>query len=80
MMSHLAHFCIRLYHYFLSPLLGCNCRFTPSCSHYAAEAIEAHGALKGGVMAVKRLLRCHPWGKSGYDPVPTRYSPLITRH
>ena len=61
---------IRLYQLVLSPLLGQNCRFTPSCSAYAIGAIEAHGAGRGSVLALRRILRCHPWGGSGYDPVP----------
>ncbi len=54
----------------ISPLLGPSCRFTPTCSQYAVEAIRKHGPLKGFFLTVKRLLRCHPWGGSGYDPVP----------
>ncbi len=61
---------IRFYQYFVSPLLGPSCRFTPTCSQYAIEAIDGHGVLRGGWLAVRRLLRCHPWGGSGYDPVP----------
>ena len=61
---------IKAYRYLLSPLLGVNCRFAPSCSAYAIEAIERYGALRGGALTVKRILRCHPWGGSGYDPVP----------
>lgn len=61
---------IRLYQITLSPLLGQNCRFTPSCSRYAIEAIEKHGAFKGLVYAVRRILRCHPFCEGGYDPVP----------
>jgi len=61
---------IRFYQLCLSPFLGAGCRFTPSCSHYAAEAMEKHGVLKGGLMAIRRLLRCHPFGSSGFDPVP----------
>ncbi|MEZ5831320.1 MAG: membrane protein insertion efficiency factor YidD [Dongiaceae bacterium] len=61
---------IRLYQWTLSPLLGVNCRYAPSCSEYAAEAITMLGALRGGWLAVKRILRCHPWGGAGYDPVP----------
>jgi putative membrane protein insertion efficiency factor len=61
---------IRLYQLLVSPLLGPNCRYWPSCSHYAAEAIAVHGAWRGSWLAVTRLLRCHPWGGSGYDPVP----------
>jgi len=61
---------IRLYQAFISPLLGARCRFTPTCSAYGLEAIKKHGPLKGGRLAIKRFLSCHPWGKSGYDPVP----------
>ena len=61
---------IRAYQYFLSHLLGSQCRFTPSCSHFAAEAIARHGAWRGGYLAGRRLLRCHPWHHGGYDPVP----------
>ena len=61
---------IRLYQWLVSPLLGPNCRFTPSCSHYAIAAIERHGAGRGGWLALRRIMRCHPWGGSGYDPVP----------
>jgi putative membrane protein insertion efficiency factor len=61
---------IRLYQLLLSPLVGPSCRYWPSCSEYAAEAIERHGALCGCGMAARRLLSCHPWGGSGYDPVP----------
>lgn len=61
---------IRLYQYFLSPLLGAQCRFTPTCSHYAADALNKYGAVKGAYLASRRLLRCHPWCDGGYDPVP----------
>ena len=61
---------IRLYQRFLSPLLPPSCRFTPSCSHYAVEALARHGPVKGGWLAVRRIGRCHPWGGTGYDPVP----------
>ena len=61
---------IRLYQYLFRPLLGANCRFAPSCSEYAREAIEKHGAAKGTVLAVRRVLRCHPYHCGGYDPVP----------
>ena len=63
-------FLIRGYQHALSPLLPASCRFTPSCSAYAAEAVRTHGAVRGGWLATRRLLRCHPWGGSGYDPVP----------
>lgn len=61
---------IHLYRYAVSPLLGPHCRFHPTCSGYAVEAIEAHGALRGGWLALKRLSRCHPWHEGGCDPVP----------
>lgn len=61
---------IRTYQWVLSPVLGANCRFQPSCSAYAVEAIEKHGALRGSWLALRRLARCHPWGGFGYDPVP----------
>lgn len=58
------------YRYGLSPVLGVNCRYEPSCSAYALEAIASHGPLTGGWLSIKRIGRCHPWGGSGYDPVP----------
>ncbi|MBB4267547.1 membrane protein insertion efficiency factor YidD [Roseospira visakhapatnamensis] len=61
---------IRAYQLGLSPLLGQTCRFTPTCSSYALEALERHGLLRGGWLAAWRILRCHPWGGMGYDPVP----------
>jgi hypothetical protein len=61
---------IRGYQVVLSPLLGPHCRHVPTCSSYAMEAIALHGALRGGWLALRRVLRCHPWGTSGYDPVP----------
>jgi hypothetical protein len=61
---------IAVYQLLISPLLGPRCRFEPSCSHYAQEAIATHGVLRGLALAGHRLLRCHPWGGSGFDPVP----------
>jgi len=61
---------VRVYQATLGPLLGGGCRFHPSCSEYAVEAIERHGAARGGRLAARRLLRCHPFGGGGYDPVP----------
>ena len=61
---------IRFYRRHISPLTPPACRFTPTCSQYAIEAIEKHGPIRGLWLAVRRLLRCHPWGGSGYDPVP----------
>ena len=60
---------LKAYKFLISPLLGTNCRFLPSCSDYAYEAITYKGVIKGGALAIKRLTKCHPWGKSGYDPV-----------
>ena len=61
---------IRFYQYAISPLLGPSCRFTPTCSEYAKQAILKHGPIKGLGLAIWRILRCNPWGGSGYDPVP----------
>ncbi len=61
---------IRFYQIVISPLLGPSCRFTPTCSEYARQAIIKHGPFKGLWLAVRRILRCNPWGGSGYDPVP----------
>ena len=61
---------IRGYQLFLSPVLGANCRYEPSCSHYASEAVRMHGPLRGLWLGTRRILRCHPWGGAGYDPVP----------
>jgi putative membrane protein insertion efficiency factor len=60
---------IKVYQKMVSPLLGQQCRFTPTCSQYAKEALEKHGVFKGGWMSVKRIARCNPWGGHGYDPV-----------
>ncbi len=61
---------LRVYRGVLGPWLGSHCRFSPSCSCYAEQALGVHGAWRGGVLALKRLLRCHPWHVGGYDPVP----------
>jgi putative membrane protein insertion efficiency factor len=61
---------IKFYQYAVSPVLGPKCRFTPTCSQYAVEALKKHGLLKGGWLTVKRISRCRPGGGSGYDPVP----------
>ena len=60
----------RAYRLFLSPVLPQTCRFHPTCSGYAIEAIETHGPVRGGWLALQRIVRCHPWGGQGYDPVP----------
>jgi uncharacterized protein len=69
-MSRALQWLIRAYQLTLSPLLGPRCRFYPSCSQYALEALRAHGAVHGCWLALRRLLRCHPWHAGGYDPVP----------
>jgi len=61
---------VRLYRLVFSPWLGMNCRFQPTCSSYAIEALQVHGVLRGSWLAARRIGRCHPWGDSGYDPVP----------
>ncbi|HMU71238.1 MAG TPA: membrane protein insertion efficiency factor YidD [Ferruginibacter sp.] len=61
---------IKLYQWIISPWLGQKCRYTPTCSHYAVEALKKYGPLKGLWLAIKRISRCHPWGGHGYDPVP----------
>ncbi|MEE0948732.1 MAG: membrane protein insertion efficiency factor YidD [Bacteroidales bacterium] len=61
---------IRFYQTAISPHTPAACRYTPTCSQYALEAIKKYGPFKGGFLAIKRILRCHPWGGSGYDPVP----------
>lgn len=61
---------IRFYQLCISPMFPASCRFTPTCSQYAIEALRKHGPLRGSWLAVRRILRCHPWGGSGYDPVP----------
>ena len=72
-MSPLAHILalpVRAYRLIFSPWVGYNCRYQPTCSQYALEALEKHGALKGGWLAAWRILRCNPWGRCGHDPVP----------
>ena len=70
---------IRLYQLTLSPWLGRQCRYEPTCSNYAAEALERHGVRRGVWLAARRLGRCHPWGRSGYDPVPALRGPSAGR-
>ncbi len=70
MIKRLLYAIIRFYQLFISPVIPSHCAHTPSCSRYAIEAIERHGVIRGVWLAVKRLLRCHPFSKGGYDPVP----------
>lgn len=70
MIARILVFLIGGYRRFLSPLLGRHCRYEPTCSAYAAEAIAAHGSIRGVALAVRRIGRCHPWGAGGFDPVP----------
>jgi putative membrane protein insertion efficiency factor len=64
---------IKFYKYFVSPLLGSNCRFYPSCSSYSLEALQRHGAFIGSYLTLKRLLKCHPFHQGGIDPVPEKF-------
>ena len=64
---------VRGYQYFLSPWVGSNCRFNPTCSNYAIQSLQEHGALKGSWLAIKRIGRCHPWADGGNDPVPPKH-------
>lgn len=70
---------VRGYRFFLSPWLGSACRFEPTCSAYALQALERHGAWAGSSLTVRRLARCHPWCDGGFDPVPDEHSGLFTR-
>jgi putative membrane protein insertion efficiency factor len=76
-MRHLAALLIRIYQWTVSPLLGPRCRFYPSCSQYALEAVQRFGVLKGGWLAVVRVGRCHPWQLGGFDPVPEAPRSLV---
>ncbi|MFQ6017322.1 MAG: membrane protein insertion efficiency factor YidD [Kiloniellaceae bacterium] len=64
---------VRVYQLALSPVLPMSCRYLPSCSQYACEALARHGVLRGGWLAIARIARCHPWGGDGYDPVPETF-------
>lgn len=82
-MRHILQGLIRLYQILISPHLGPRCRFHPTCSHYAHEAIARHGALRGLGLALRRLGRCHPWHPGGFDPVPDAATPpdkLVTKN
>lgn len=63
---------VKFYRYVISPHTQRSCRYTPSCSEYAIESLQVHGPFKGGYLAIKRILRCNPWGGHGYDPVPDK--------
>lgn len=78
-MRHVFIFLVRAYQVVLSPLLPAACRYHPTCSHYAIEALEKHGALRGGWLAVKRIARCHPFRPGGFDPVPEPTPPESPR-
>lgn len=65
---------IKFYQLFISPLLGSNCRFNPTCSQYAYDAIKQHGFFKGSLLSAKRIGKCHPWHEGGFDPVPKKHS------
>ncbi len=67
--------CVHAYRYTLRGVIGANCRFYPSCSDYALEALTCHGAARGSLMAARRILRCNPWNPGGYDPVPAPHPP-----
>lgn len=71
-LAHIVALPVRAYRLIFSPWVGFNCRYLPTCSAYALEALEKHGAIKGSWLAARRIGRCHPWGGSGYDPVPER--------
>ena len=66
---------IKFYQFIVSPLLGPSCRFQPSCSQYALEALETHGLIYGCGLTLKRLIKCQPWGDHGFDPVPKKKNP-----
>lgn len=68
---------VKIYQWLISPLLPRSCRYVPTCSEYAIEALKVHGPLKGLFLGTKRILSCHPWGGHGYDPVPPRGTPLF---
>lgn len=69
-LAHMLALPVRAYRLFLSPWVGHGCRFQPTCSAYALEALARHGGIKGGWLTLRRILRCHPWGGQGHDPVP----------
>ena len=70
---------VRAYQWTIRPIIGAHCRFEPSCSHYAIEALRIHGAAHGSLLAARRVLRCNPWHAGGFDPVPPPASPMQDR-
>ncbi len=64
--------CIKIYQFFISPIIGQNCRYLPTCSEYVIECLKQFGLIKGTFLSFKRISKCHPWGKYGYDPVPNK--------
>ena len=69
-LTYIAYLMVKAYQVVVSPLLGANCRYNPTCSAYALEALKKFGIIKGGLLSIKRVAKCHPWGGSGDDPVP----------
>ena len=69
-LTYIAYLIVKAYQVVVSPFLGANCRYNPTCSAYALEALKKFGILKGGLLSIKRIAKCHPWGGSGHDPVP----------
>ncbi|MBZ0106592.1 MAG: membrane protein insertion efficiency factor YidD [Sulfuricella denitrificans] len=69
-MTRILLFLVKAYQYLISPMLAPSCRYTPTCSEYALQALKKYGAIKGGWLSVKRVSRCHPWHDGGYDPLP----------
>ena len=69
-LTYIAYLIVKAYQMVVSPLLGANCRYNPTCSAYALEALKKFGIIKGGLLSMKRVAKCHPWGGSGHDPVP----------
>ena len=69
-LTYIAYLIVKAYQVVVSPFLGANCRYNPTCSAYALEALKKFGIIKGGLLSIKRIAKCHPWGGSGHDPVP----------
>ena len=69
---HILIFFVKIYQVFLSPIIGQNCRYLPTCSEYTIQCLKEHGMFKGLILSLKRISKCHPWGSHGYDPVPSK--------